>query len=250
MVSPRPFVKSSALVRTFPWQTGDVESAKRAATTAANRERVKSVARAQLGLRGAAGLSLREVAREMDQTSSALYRYFATRDELLTALIIDAYNDLGAAVERAESRVPRAHRRDRWRTACRAVRRWAVGHPHEYALIFGTPVPGYVAPELTVAAATRVTAVLATIVIDEYHDAPRDAIDGATSNDAFDWEAVAVFMPGVPAGVVGRALMAWTQLFGAVSFELFGHYVGTVRRPAAMFDLMTAEMADLVGLSA
>ena len=226
-----------------------MESPKRAATHAANRERVKAVARTQLGQRGAAGLSLREVAREMDQTSSALYRYFASRDELLTALIVDAYNDLGAAVERAESRIPREQRRDRWWSAFRAVRRWALRHPHEYALLFGTPVPDYEAPEQTVAAATRVTAVLATIVTDEYRAAPRTS-EPIDRPSAFDWEAVEEFMPGVPTRVVGRALMAWTQLFGAVSFELFGHYVGSVRRPAAMFDLMTAEMADLVGLSA
>jgi AcrR family transcriptional regulator len=226
-----------------------MQSAKRAATHAANRERVTATARAQLARRGAAGLSLREVAREMGQTSSALYRYFATRDELLTALILDAYNDLGAAVERAEARVAREDLRGRWRSACRAIRRWARGHPHEYALIFGSPVPGYEAPELTVAAATRVSAVLAGIVVDRYRAAPR-ASAPAEVVAALEWPAVAAFMPGVPARAAVRALMAWTQVFGCVSFELFGHYVGSVRRPGAYFDLVVDELADLADLPA
>ena len=84
---------------------------------------IKVVARRLIADKGVAQLSLREVAREMGLVSSALYRYFATRDELLTALIFDAYNELGAAVERAEARVARADCHGRWRAACAAVRR-------------------------------------------------------------------------------------------------------------------------------
>jgi AcrR family transcriptional regulator len=225
-----------------------VESAKRAATRAANRSRVTAVARELLARDGAAGLSLREVAREMGQTSSALYRYFANRDELLTALILDAYNDLGAAVERAEGKVDRGDRRERWRASCRAARRWARAHPHEYALIFGSPVPGYEAPVATVAAASRVTLVLASIVADEYVGRRSVAPPSALAR-ALEWDAVRVAMPGVPPAIAVRAIMAWTQLFGALTFELFGHYVGTVRDASRMFELTVDEMADLVGLS-
>src|SRR6202046_3771698 len=66
---------------------------------------IKQEARRQLAASGAQGLSLRAVARELGMVSSALYRYFPSRDELLTALIIDAYDALGEAAEAADSGV-------------------------------------------------------------------------------------------------------------------------------------------------
>ncbi len=223
---------------------GPVGSDKRQATRLANAEKVKSTARGLLADRGAAALSLREVAREMGQTSSALYRYFATRDELLTALIIDAYNDLGAATERAEARVARADHRGRFRAACRAIRKWAIAHPHEYALIFGTPIPGYEAPQLTVDAAIRVTAVIASVVSDQFEgDTTHTPIDPSLER-ALWWENVALLMPHVPRDVALRAIYAWTQIFGFISFELFGHLVGTVRQADRVFDALIDEIAD------
>ena len=108
---------------------------------------ITEIARRQLATEGAAGLSLRAVAREMGMVSSAIYRYFPSRDDLLTTLIIDGYNAVGAAVEQAEAACPRDDYTGRWLAACRAVRDWALANPHEYALVYGSPVPGYEAPE-------------------------------------------------------------------------------------------------------
>src|SRR5204863_7108285 len=105
---------------------------------------IANAARRQLAEVGAAALSLRAVARELGMASSALYRYFPSRDDLLTRLIIDGYDDLGAAAEPADD--PTAPPGERWRAVCRAVRTWALAHPHEYALLYGSPVPGYRAP--------------------------------------------------------------------------------------------------------
>src|SRR5262249_21573727 len=121
---------------------------------------ITAQARAQLAEHGAERLSLRAVAKELGMVSSALYRYFPSRDHLLTALIIEAYDALGAAAEDAAAALPAADRRGRWRAACHAVRDWARGNPHEYALIYGTPVVGYRAPRDTVAPATRVPLLL------------------------------------------------------------------------------------------
>lgn len=109
---------------------------------------IKDEARRMLAAEGAAKLSLRAVARELGMVSSALYRYFPSRDELLTALIVDAYDSVGAAAERAEAaaRAAGAPPRTRWLAICEAFRAWALAHPHEYALIYGSPVPGYSAP--------------------------------------------------------------------------------------------------------
>lgn len=104
---------------------------------------IKEVPRRQLAARGMAELSLRAVARETGMGSSTVYRYFPSRDRLLTALIVDAYDAVGAMAEQAESAVRRADVSGRWMSVVRAVREWAVAHPQEYALIFGSPVPGY-----------------------------------------------------------------------------------------------------------
>ena len=226
------------------------ESTPRAVARQHQIARIKATARQLLAERGASELSLREVAREMDQTSSALYRYFANRDELLTALILDAYDELGAATERAEARVARHATLDRWLAAGRAIRRWAVAHPHEYALLYGSPVPGYHAPDQTVAAATRVTTVIASIVEDACRSAGvrTDQRDDRRVDRFLEVDQLRSAMPHVPADVLSRSIMAWTQLFGFISFELFGHYRNSVRRPGPFFDETLMALGTLVGL--
>src|ERR1700744_10503 len=93
---------------------------------------IKEEARRQLAATGADGLSLRAVARQLGMVSSALYRYYPSRDDLLTALIIDAYDALGKAAEAAVAADPGRSSPARWRAACRAIRAWALDHPHEY----------------------------------------------------------------------------------------------------------------------
>jgi AcrR family transcriptional regulator len=213
---------------------------------------IKEVAARQLADKGVSGLSLREVSREMGMVSSALYRYFATRDELLTALIYDAYNDLGASVERAEARITRADTRARWRATCNAVRRWAKANPNEYALLYGTPVPGYRAPNITIAAATRVAAVMGKILNDdhEFHPTRRRASAQLNVRSYLEAESLALVMPSVPPEEYVRALTVWTHVFGFVSFELFGHYVGSVKNANQMFEQVVEDLADFARIGA
>jgi AcrR family transcriptional regulator len=211
---------------------------------------IKATARRLLDQRGASELSLREVAREMNQTSSALYRYFANRDELLTALILDAYNDLGASTEDAEAVVARSNRRERWLVATRTIRRWALQHPHEYALVYGSPIPGYHAPVETIVAATRVTNVLGRIINDHFQEHPT-AFDPSSEKrvaEFFELENLRFFMPNVPAEMLVKGIGAWTQVFGFVSFELFGHYENSVRDFEAYFDDVVTRLGHDVGI--
>jgi AcrR family transcriptional regulator len=158
--------------------------------------------------------------------SSALYRYFKSRDELLTRLIIDAYDSLGAAAEAREATIDRNNLAGRFTAICDAVRAWALAHPNEYALIYGSPVPGYVAPADTVQPATRVTSLLLRIVVEAATAGRGPAED---SQDA-EVQTLATVLapirshlpPEVPAPLAQRALMVWTNLFGVVSFELYG----------------------------
>src|SRR4051812_22882098 len=187
---------------------------------------ITEVARGQLASEGAAGLSLRAVAREMGMVSSAIYRYFASRDDLLTALIIDGYNAIGEAVEKAEAACPREDHLGRWLAVCHAVRDWALAHPHEYALLYGSPVPGYQAPQDTIGPAMRDALVYGRIVADAHRAGALTPPDGCPSPpESFTADAERLretVLPDVPGDVAARALTAWAGLFGAVSFELFG----------------------------
>jgi len=189
---------------------------------------IMDTARAHLAADGAAALSLRAIARELGMSSSAVYRYVASRDDLLTALIVEAYDSLGAFVEAAEASHPREDHPGRFRAVARSVRRWAVENEHEYALVYGSPVPGYSAPETTVGPATRVPTLLVAIILDalatgwepdDLTDLP-DEVSACLGpvRDSFSRDGTEV-----PADLVARGLMAWTYLFGAVSFDLFGH---------------------------
>ena len=212
----------------------------------------KAEARRQLADQGAPGLSLRAVTRALGMAPSAIYRYFPNRDELLTALIVDAYDSLGVLAEAADGRCEPSDFGGRWVAVGRRVRDWAVARPHEYALVYGSPVPGYSAPPATVGPASRITLVLAAIVGDAHRAGALEippAEGELTAETRADAERIAAAaMPGVPAHVVVRALEAWTQLFGYVSFELFGHFAGVVEDPAALFERSLLDMGTYVGL--
>lgn len=211
---------------------------------------IKDAARRQLAAEGAERLSLRAVSRELGMVSSALYRYFPSRDDLLTALIIDAYDALGAKAEAAAK--GKDDPRTAWLAVCRAVREWAVAHPHEYALIYGSPVAGYKAPESTIQPAGRVAVVLLGILTRAQDTGVLVAPAEAPEPLGLLAEQLGVFKemaPGVPPKVLVRTVIAWTQLFGMISFELFGQLVGTMDPADEFFQQATGQLADFIGLA-
>jgi AcrR family transcriptional regulator len=228
-------------------QTGqDQPSALRAArerTRAEITRQILDTARRHLATEGASGLSLRAIARELGASSSGVYRYVASRDELLTRLIVAAYDALGIAAEAQEAAVARTDLADRWAAVCGAVRDWAQANPNEYALIYGTPVPGYVAPPTTIAPAARVSTVVLGILTDAAgHLTPAVAEDTVHPGGR---EALAplrsIAGPGVPDALLQRALMTLAALFGTVSFELFGQLHGIVGEQPGDRDAFFAE---------
>src|SRR5215218_6806627 len=209
---------------------------------------ITDAARRQLAEVGAAALSLRAVAREVGMVSSAVYRYFPSRDDLLTRLIIDGYEELGAAAEAADDAA--APPPERWLAVCRAVRTWAREHPHEYALLYGSPVPGYQAPQETVPAASRVGVVLGGILGEAARAGLLPAGSGERDAALVSDDAMAVLggdHPAIDETVRVRALLAWSSLFGTISFELFGHFVGSVEDGDRYFDRVMADLAGLIG---
>ena len=212
-------------------------------------EQIKAVARRHLAEGGAPALSLRAVAREVGMVSSAVYRYFPSRDDLLTALIVDAFDAVGSAAEVADEQCDPEDVEGRWLAVARAVRGWAMEHPHEYALVYGSPVPGYAAPSDTIDPAARVSLVFLRLVTDGVAQGTVAADDRITTSRSVRQDLAglrALAAPGVPDGTLSRALLVWTQLFGAISYELFGHLHRVISDYDALFDLQARRMGSLL----
>jgi AcrR family transcriptional regulator len=217
---------------------------------------ILAVAREHLADEGAAALSLRSVARDLELAPSALYRYFDGRDALLSALIMAAYESLAAEAERAADEATRkagSSDAERWLEVPRAMRRWALEHPHEWGLIFGTPVPGYEAPQDTVEPYARVASALARPAV-EAKSAGRlraDAPVGAASETLR--KAVAPVAEGLsldlPVEMVVRFVQAWSTLVGVISLEVFGHWRNTILDPEAFFEVTVRTLAEDLGLA-
>ena len=210
--------------------------------------RIIELGRRQLVDGGAAALSVRAIARDLGMVSSAVYRYVSSRDELLTLLLIDAYSDLADTVDRARETVG-----DLWSddviAIARAARRWAVAHPARWALLYGSPVPGYHAPtDRTVAAGTRVVgaifdAVAAGIATGDI----RLTNDVAPQPMSSDFERIRQEF-GFPGDdqVIAKCFLLWAGVMGAISLEVFGQYgADTLTDPAAVFD---TQLRLLVGV--
>jgi AcrR family transcriptional regulator len=212
-------------------------------------EAILDSARRQLGEVGPAALSLRAVARDIGMVSSAVYRYVASRDELLTELIIAAYDELGAAVEAAEDGVAAKALESRFLATSTAVRQWALDHPHDWALLYGTPVPGYSAPERTVGPASRVVLRLLRILVDVQERGVRASppVDDRLHRSIAGLRAVA---PGaVDDALLVRGTAAWATLVGVISLELFGHLVGGVEDHEPHFAYIVRTLAEDLGVA-
>lgn len=220
----------------------------RARVRAEMTEEIKSVARQHLATDGA-NLSLRAVARDLGMASSAVYRYFASRDELLTALIIDAYNTVGDAAEQAAGQ--QATPLGKWLAAGHAARDWALENPHEWALIYGSPVPGYQAPQDTIVPATRLLMQLGHALAEAYQKGELAVREPVTGRFLEQLGPIAEqFHPGLPARFVADTIAAYFQLCGAISYELFGQLRNSVEEDRrGFFEFQMRNAATTVGLT-
>jgi AcrR family transcriptional regulator len=212
-------------------------------------EEIKTVGRRHLAEHGASGLSLRAVAREVGMVSSAVYRYFPSRDDLLTALIIDAYDAVGECAEAADEAARNRGVAARWLDVCEAVRSWALANAHEYALIYGSPVPGYAAPEATIGPASRVAVVLLRVVAEgvasgEVVAGETPAMSRVVRSDLAQLRRTAA--PSVPDAVLSRALGVWAQLLGTINLEMFGHLHNVIHDYDAFFTLQMRRACEFL----
>ncbi|WP_432194449.1 TetR/AcrR family transcriptional regulator [Streptomyces sp. bgisy027] len=197
------------------------------------RTEIKERAWEQIATAGASALSLNAIAKQMGMSGPALYRYFGGRDELITELVRDAYRSLAdtfrAAAEAGAGLSGLAH----------ALRAWALKDPQRYFLIYGTPVPGYHAPDDTTAISSEIMATLLDACAALPADGPATEFEAHLAGHR-DW---AGDHPAPPAAL-HRALTFWTRLHGVLSLELAGQFSGMGLDPAQLF---AAELGDLTG---
>ncbi|MBF9134049.1 TetR/AcrR family transcriptional regulator, partial [Plantactinospora sp. S1510] len=188
------------------------------------RTEIKERAWGQIATAGASALSLNAIAKQMGMTGPALYRYFANREELITALVTDAYRSLADTFRAA------AGSGADLTTLAHALRGWALADPHRYLLVYGTPVPGYRAPD----GVTQIASEIMTTLLDACVTLPSDR--PATPFDAH-LEGHRQWAAGHPApsAALHRALIFWTRLHGILSLELAGHFTGMGFDPAQLF---------------
>lgn len=204
--------------------------------------RIVEIGRRHLASEGAAGLSLRAVTRDLGMVSSAVYRYVANRDELLTLLVVDAYTELADAVDAALAEAADRTWDERVVIGGMAFREWAVADPSRYALLYGSPVPGYEAPgERTIGPGTRVIITVARLVEEGFRagavapDGPVPVTDDRLATDLAQVSAET----GLEAGpdVLARAMTLWAVLVGGTSLEVFGQYgKDTFTAPGALVE--------------
>ncbi|MCX4775704.1 TetR-like C-terminal domain-containing protein [Streptomyces sp. NBC_01264] len=217
-------------------------------------ELIKDTARVHLEKLGGGGLSLDSVAQDCGRTAAEVRALFPHRDDLLTALVIDAYDASGAAMERAHEEAVGvgAPAGVRLLAVTRALRRWSFGHPAEFTLIYGSPVPGYHAPQDTVLPASRTPGVLARIVGAALEGGeltpPRRTVPGPPLLLPAAVEAFGGLPPEPFSDVIERGIVLWSSLIGLLVFQVFSRTHDSVRDEAAFFDYAVAVAAESIGL--
>lgn len=212
------------------------------------------IGRTHLATDGAAALSLRAVARDLGIVSSAIYRYVVSRDELLTLLVVDGYDELGDAVDAALETTDPSDHAGRMAAIGRAVRGWALAEPATYALLYGSPVPGYRAPaERTTAAGTRVIRRLVEVWEDAWVAGSLTVAEDFLAPERLcaDLSRIRSQM-GItaPEAVIARGMFVWAALFGCVSFEVFGQYgPETISDSAELFEQHLRVLMATVGVA-
>lgn len=212
---------------------------------------IKRLAREQIATEGAPNLSLRAIARDIGVASSALYRYYDTRDQLLTDLIIDTYDEIGRVVEKADARMKRSDLRGRWRAISQSLRTWALAHPSDFGLVFGTPVPGYVAPDDTIGPAKRYTTVLLQLLNDLQVAGVSPGNNSPVTKSLRNQYAILCGRLGfeISDDHMRAGLSAWMSLIGAVSLEVFGQLDNVLPRPGDQFESTMEILAtNILGL--
>jgi AcrR family transcriptional regulator len=201
---------------------------------------IKLSARRQMTENGTAAISLSAIARELEVSQPALYRYYASRDDLVTALILDAFNDLADTLEQAAAQFSDEVYGPRLLTVIIAYRQWAMEHPIDFQLIYGNPIPGYHAPsQVTAPASARSFTVILGILARAYtagalKPQPEQVRAAAQMSLALP-ELEAGLSPSLPKIILYLGIIGWYRIHGIIMLELFHHIQGVVNDTQAFY---------------
>ena len=198
------------------------------------RAEIKQAALRQLAESGPGGLSVSAIGKELGVSGPALYRYFAGRDELLTELVIDAYNDLADALSAAISHAPGQEPRARLEAMARGYRSWALAEPHRYRLLFGPPLPGYDAHAERLVAASVAAMNLLLGTLREAGDRAPAPPSQPLASQLTAWAQT--HAADVDPAIALRAILIWSRLHGLVSLEIAGNFASMGIDPDQVFE--------------
>ncbi len=200
---------------------------------------------AQIATGGPTALSLNGIAKAMGMSGPSMYRYFASRDELLATLVTESYEDLAATLAEAGSDARRRAPEGRFRAVVNAFRGWALGSPHRYRLVFASSYgSGALDPDRIIPAADRAMSVILVALADLDTTSVLDVTDGLLKRQLDDWAATR-YRPAPPleSGVLLLGMLAWTRLHGILSLEIEGFFEQVGVDPAHLY---TTEIDHLI----
>ena len=204
------------------------------------RHEVKEAALRQLAESGPAAVSVSAIGKQLGVSGPALYRYFTSRDELLTELVIDAYHDLADALRAAISHAPGQEPRARLEAMVRGYRSWALAEPHRYRLLFGPPLPGYDAHAQQLVDASQAAMNQLLGVLRELGDHSAAPPPRPLAAQLSAWAQAHV--PGIDPATALRAVLVWSRLHGLVSLEIAGNFASMGVDPDQVFEAQLATL--------
>ena len=207
------------------------------------RQEVKEAALRQLAEAGPGGLSISAIGKQLGVSGPALYRYFASRDDLLTELVVDAYHDLANALTAATGKVPDDNPRGRFEALARAYRRWALAAPHRYRLLFGPPLPGYEAHARRLVEPSWSAMHLLLEVLHGFAAGAADPSEPLASELAA-WAHH--HDSRIDAATALRAVLIWSQLHGIVSLEIAGNFRSMSIDADQLFEIQLATITAML----
>jgi AcrR family transcriptional regulator len=208
------------------------------------RQEVKEAALRQLAEAGPGGLSISAIGKQLGVSGPALYRYFASRDDLLTELVLDAYHDLANSLTAATSQLPHDNPRGRFEALARAYRHWALAEPHRYRLLFGPPLPGYEAHAQRLVEASWAAMHLLLDVLREFGPgASKFSQPRAAELTAWAQQRI----QGIDPSTALHAVLIWSQLHGIVSLEIAGNFASMGIDADQLFEIQLTAIAATLG---
>jgi AcrR family transcriptional regulator len=225
---------------------------------AATVEEIKATARRLLAEEGPESVTLRAIARDMGMTAPALYRYFASHEDLLRAVIADVYDELADALEAARDAIGEDEPAERLFAMSRAFRSWSVGHRREFGLVFATPIPAAVdAPSPLDKAGSRFGAAFIGAFYQLFRRQPfpvraDEELPPALRDQLADYREllcrqIDVQVLQLPLGSFETFLSCWVQLYGFVALEVFDHLTFALVDAEPAFEANLRHLASQLG---